>query len=134
MSEKRSERLGEIAGGLEPFVHPDPAPDQSSRRGHLQDQHFDHADPAGLPSFVRRYPDAERAAWCEAETARQRTVATCLAPGCGRQLRDGEQIPHNLAHATNGRVRSAAGTLLALKPHEAKEAVALALLLLDEVK
>lgn len=109
-------------------------PDLAARKSEYQDVTFDPATPENLPSYVRRMPEADRIAWCANETIRQATVTTCLAPGCGRQLKDGEQIPHNLRHASNGRVRSAAGTVLNLTPEEAREAVALAAMLLDEVK
>lgn len=93
---------------------------------------FDPNQPESLPSPARKLSRPELEAWCERETERYRVVAVC--PVCERKLIAGEQIPHRLKHASCGRVRSAAGTVLQLPPELARKAYQLIGELLEEVR
>lgn len=100
---------------------------KTSWTGHV----FDPGQPETLPGTARKLA-AGLAVWCEQETERYRIVDVCNV--CGRSLIEGEQIPHGLKHASSGRVRSAAGTVLQLPPDLAKEAYELIGKLLGEVR
>lgn len=86
---------------------------------------FDPSDDRTMPHFTRNMSGTERAFWAQAQTERYRVVDTCKH--CGRDLIDGEQIPHRLKHASNGRVRAAVGTVLQ-QPSAADVREALAIL------
>lgn len=77
---------------------------------------FDPDDMPSLPANVRIATDEQRMAWADAETERWRVVATCAI--CKRELSEGEQVPHRLRHTSNGRVRSAVGTVMQLPTAE----------------
>jgi len=93
-----------------------------SIKGSLVGHVFDADNPETLPSFVLRMtPDARRA-WAQEQTERYRVVATCAI--CGRELIEGEQVPHRMTHASP-KAASAAMTVYQRGPAVAREALEL---------
>lgn len=94
-------------------------------KGHV----FDADNPETLPSFIARRSMEERRAFAEAETERYRIVAACER--CGRELIEGEQIPHRMSHE-DPKVASAAMTAIQRGPDVARAAARLILEVLGE--